>query len=183
MIQIKDKTFTLYLDRLTIEKRVKELAEKITEDFENKNPVIIGVLNGAFMFLSDLSKHLTLAAEISFIKLSSYQGDQSTGIIKQLIGINDNLADRHVLVVEDIVDTGLSMVHLLESLKKTKPRSIQVAALLHKPEALQHNIKVDYIGFEIPNDFVVGYGLDYDGYGRNLPEIYQLNNNLPDKKS
>jgi hypoxanthine phosphoribosyltransferase len=174
MIQIKDKTFILFLDEKTIQKRIAEIGFEISRDFENKNPIIIGVLNGSFMFLSDLAKQINIPAEITFIKISSYSGEKSTGKVKNLIGLEVELEGRNVIIVEDIVDTGLTMLHLINRLKEENPASITLATLLHKPEALKHKVHLDHIGFEIPNKFVVGYGLDYDGFGRNIPEIYQL---------
>jgi hypoxanthine phosphoribosyltransferase len=174
MIKVKDKSFILFLDEKTIQKRITELGFEISRDFESKNPVIVGVLNGSFMFLSDLSKKITVEAEVTFIKISSYSGESSTGKVKNLIGLESKLEGRHVIVVEDIVDTGLSMLHLTQQLHEINPASISLVTLLYKPEALKYNIPLDYVGFEIPNKFVVGYGLDYDGYGRNFPEIYQL---------
>lgn len=174
MIQLKDKTFTLYLDKKTIENRVKEIGKQLSEDYKGKDPIIIGILNGAFMFLSDLAKYIQIPAEISFLKIASYQGETSTGKVKNLLGLEADLKGRHVILVEDIVDTGLSMTHLLSLINEKEPSSVKIATLLHKPEALQHQITIDYLGFEIPNKFVVGYGLDYDGFGRNIPEIYQL---------
>ncbi|WP_040489706.1 hypoxanthine phosphoribosyltransferase [Indibacter alkaliphilus] len=175
MIEIKDKTFIPFLDRKSLDQRINELGTQISKDFENKNPVIIGVLNGAFMFLSDLVKNIDIPTEITFLKISSYKGEKSTGKINQLLGLQTEIIERDVIIVEDIVDTGLSMSYLLELINEQNPKSISIATLLHKPEALTVDIKMDYIGFEIPNKFVVGYGLDYDGFGRNLPEIYQLN--------
>lgn len=174
MIQVKDKTFKRYIDNYAIQKRVMEIGKQISKDYAEKSPVIIGVLNGAYMFLSDLSKSITVPAEVSFIKISSYEGDTSTGTVKNILGLGTNLENRHVLIVEDIVDTGLSMVHLLNQVREKNPASIKTVTLLHKPDALQHQVVLDYVGFEIPNKFVVGYGLDYDGFGRNIPEIYQL---------
>jgi hypoxanthine phosphoribosyltransferase len=174
MIKVKDKSFILFLDEKTIQKRITELGFEISRDFESKNPVIVGVLNGSFMFLSDLSKKITIEAEVTFIKISSYSGESSTGKVKNLIGLDSKLEGRHVIVVEDIVDTGLSMQHLTQQLLEINPASISLVTLLYKPEALKYNIPLDYVGFEIPNKFVVGYGLDYDGFGRNIPEIYQL---------
>ena len=174
MIQVKDKTFKSYITQSAIEKRVMEMGKAITNDYDGKNPVIIGVLNGAYMFLADLSKFIGIPAEVSFIKISSYQGETSTGKVKKMLGLDTDLQDRHVLIVEDIVDTGLSMVHLLGQIYEKNPASVKTVPLLHKPEALQHKVPLDYVGFEIPNKFVVGYGLDYDGYGRNISEIYQL---------
>lgn len=174
MIEIKDKTFVPFLEQDKIQERVIELGKEISKDYAGKQPVILGILNGAFMFLSDLAKQITISSELSFIKISSYAGDSSTGKVSQMIGLETNLTNRHVIVVEDIVDTGLSMKHLAELIKEKNPASLAVATLLHKPEAIKHPIKLDYVGFNISNKFVVGYGLDYDGLGRNLPEIYQL---------
>ena len=174
MIEVKDKIFKPYLGQPTIEKRVKELGREISKDYRGKDPIIIGVLNGAYIFLSDLSKAIDIPAEISFIKISSYEGDSSTGKVKRLIGLDVELENRHVLLVEDIVDTGLSMINLLSQVNEKEPASVKTVTLLYKPDALRHNVALDYIGFQIPNKFVVGYGLDYDGFGRNIPEIYQL---------
>jgi hypoxanthine phosphoribosyltransferase len=174
MVEIKDKTFVPFLERDKIQERVNELGKEISKDYAGKQPVILGILNGAFMFLSDLAKQITISSELSFIKISSYSGESSTGKVSQMIGLETNLINRHVIVVEDIVDTGLSMKHLVELIQEKNPASLAVATLLHKPEAIKHPIKLDYVGFNIPNKFVVGYGLDYDGLGRNLPEIYQL---------
>lgn len=174
MVEIKDKTFVPFLKQDKIQERVNELGKEISKDYAGKQPVILGILNGAFMFLSDLAKQITISSELSFIKISSYSGESSTGKVSQMIGLETNLTNRHVIVVEDIVDTGLSMKHLVELIKEKNPASLAVATLLHKPEAIKHPIKLDYVGFNIPNKFVVGYGLDYDGLGRNLPEIYQL---------
>lgn len=174
MVEIKDKTFIPFLEQDKIQERVNELGKEISKDYARKQPVILGILNGAFMFFSDLAKQITISSELSFIKISSYSGESSTGKVSQMIGLETNLTDRHVIVVEDIVDTGLSMKHLVSMIKEKNPASLAVATLLHKPEAIKHPIKLDYVGFNIPNKFVVGYGLDYDGLGRNLPEIYQL---------
>lgn len=174
MIEIKDKKFIPFIDSAKLETRIKELGSEISRDFNGTQPVIIGVLNGAFMFLSDLSKAISIPAEISFVKISSYQGEHSSGEVKQLFGLEADIENREVIIVEDIVDTGLSMSYLLELIKNKKPKNVYVVTLLHKPEALEKDIKMDYIGFNIPNKFVVGYGLDYDGLGRNLAEIYQL---------
>ncbi|MFD2202388.1 hypoxanthine phosphoribosyltransferase [Shivajiella indica] len=174
MIQIKDKTFIPFLEEKTLQKKIAEIGLKISKDFAEKDPIIIGVLNGAFMFLSDLARQISIPAEITFIKISSYSGEKSTGKVKSLIGLETKLEGRNVIVVEDIVDTGLSMSQLIQQLKENNPASISLATLLYKPEAIQYKLHLDYIGFEIPNKFVVGYGLDYDGFGRNLREIYQL---------
>lgn len=174
MLQVKDKEFELYLSEGELGRRVKELGRIITADYKDRQPLVLGVLNGAFMFLSDLMKEVSVPLELSFIKLASYEGTSSTGNVKEVIGLNHQIKGRHVLVVEDIVDTGLSMTHLQETLAKQMPASVELVSLLLKPAALKVPLEVKYVGFEIPNKFVVGYGLDYDGYGRNLKEIYQL---------
>lgn len=174
MIQIKDKQFVPFIKEPELLQRVSALGRQITEDYRGSSPLLIGIMNGAFMFLSDLAKHIDLPVELSFVKISSYESMASTGTIQPLIGLDTALAGRDVIIVEDIVDTGLSMSYILEMVQKSKPKSLQIATLLLKPEALKKNIEARYIGFEIPNKFVVGYGLDYDGLGRNLKEIYQL---------
>jgi hypoxanthine phosphoribosyltransferase len=174
MISIKDKEFIPYMTANSIHKRVAEIGAEMSKDFKEDCPIFIGVLNGSFMFLSDLAKSISIPIEISFVKISSYSGTSSTGTIKTLLGLDVDIANRTVIIVEDIIDTGLSMQHLVGILQKENPKRIAIATLLLKPEALLHPINVNYIGFEIPNKFVVGYGLDYDGLGRNLPEIYQL---------
>lgn|SRR5690554_5034457 len=174
MIQIKDKQFVPFIKEPELLQRVSALGRQITEDYRGSSPLLIGIMNGAFMFLSDLAKHIDLPVELSFVKISSYESMASTGTVRPLIGLDTALAGRDVIIVEDIVDTGLSMSYILEMVQKSKPKSLQIATLLLKPEALKKNIEARYIGFEIPNKFVVGYGLDYDGLGRNLKEIYQL---------
>jgi len=174
MIQIKDKQFVSFIKEPELLQRVSALGRQITEDYRGSSPLLIGIMNGAFMFLSDLAKHIDLPVELSFVKISSYESMASTGTVRPLIGLDTALAGRDVIIVEDIVDTGLSMSYILEMVQKSKPKSLQIATLLLKPEALKKNIEARYIGFEIPNKFVVGYGLDYDGLGRNLKEIYQL---------
>ncbi|MBW3468778.1 hypoxanthine phosphoribosyltransferase [Arthrospiribacter ruber] len=175
MIEIKNKKFIPFLDSANLKDKIEEMGRKISQDFEGKTPVLVGVLNGAFMFLSDLCKEISIPMEVCFVKISSYQGQHSTGKVRELIGLDVDIEGREIIIVEDIVDTGLSMSHLLKMLKEKNPSGIAIATLLHKPEALQKDIKMDYIGFNIPNKFVVGYGLDYDGVGRNIREIYQLN--------
>lgn len=174
MIQIKDKRFSPYINEAELLQKVSEMAKRITADYQGKSPLMIGVMNGAFMFLSDLCKEIDLPIELSFVKISSYESMSSTGTIEPLIGLDANLYGRDVMIVEDIVDTGLSMSYVLEMVKKNHPRSLEIVTLLLKPEALKKDIRPKYVGFEIPNKFVVGYGLDYDGLGRNLKEIYQL---------
>lgn len=173
MIDIKGQQFITFIKAEEIDKRLKVIGEQISLDFQNDAPVIIGVLNGAFMFLSDLVRYLSIPVEISFVKVASYAGTQSTGEVTDLIGLESNIDGRKVIIVEDIIDTGLSMNHLLKAIKNKNPKSIAIATLLYKPDALKYPIDIDYIGFKIENKFVVGYGLDYDGLGRNLPSIYQ----------
>lgn len=173
-IKIKDKEFAVSIKRDEIEREVIRVANEINRDFEGKNPLFISVLNGAFMFTSDLMKHITIPCEISFVKLASYQGVASTGTIKEVIGINEDIADRTVVIIEDIVDTGFTMQRLLETLGTRHPKEIHIASLLLKPDKLQVELDVKYVAMRIPNDFIVGYGLDYDGYGRNYPDIYTI---------
>ncbi|GGZ23330.1 hypoxanthine phosphoribosyltransferase [Echinicola pacifica] len=174
MLKVRDKEFKLYLSAEELKDRVNQIGAQLSQDYAGKEPVVLGVLNGAFMFLSDLMKAVDTPLEMSFIKISSYESMSSTGKVKEVLGLTGSLAGRHVLVVEDIVDTGLSMAYLINELKAQAPSSVEVVSLLLKPEALTAAVSVKYVGFEIPNKFVVGYGLDYDGYGRNLKEIYQL---------
>jgi len=146
----------------------------MNQHLADKNPIFLGILNGAFMFASDLFKHITIPCQITFLKLASYDGTRTTGTVKQLIGINQELKDRTVVVLEDIVDTGITLDTIIRQLNGYEPKEVLIATMLHKPEALQKDITLDYVGFEIPNEFVLGYGLDYNGYARNLPEIYTL---------
>ncbi len=173
-IQVLDKNFKPYISAEEIQRRVKAVAEKMNEQFANEKPIFLAILNGSFMFAADLMKHINIPAEISFVKLASYQGTQSTGQVKTLVGLDINIKDRTVIIVEDIVDTGKTLSEFLPVLKGFQPKQILISTLLFKPAALKHDLKVDYNCFEVPNDFLVGYGLDYDGYGRNLPSIYQL---------
>ncbi|MCH7397599.1 hypoxanthine phosphoribosyltransferase [Belliella sp. DSM 107340] len=173
-VKLKDKEFVPFISAESIDQRLKILGAQISKDFKNDNPILLGVLNGSFMFLSDLAKYIDIPSEFTFVKLSSYSGENSTGKVKSLIGLDSDLKGRKVIVVEDIVDSGLSMSHLLEILQTKEPLDISIVSLLFKPEALKFPVEIDYVGFEIANKFVVGYGLDYDGLGRNLPSIYQL---------
>jgi len=175
-IQIKDKLFTLSIPESEILNAVKSVANQINADLEGSNPLFICVLNGAFMFASDLMKEVSFPCEITFIKLSSYEGIYTSGRVKEIIGLNESVVGRTVVVVEDIVDTGITMERILESLAAKGAKQIHVATFLQKPDALQRDIKIDYIAMKIPNDFIVGYGLDYDGYGRNLKDIYTVVN-------
>lgn len=171
---IKDKTFTVSIPSAKIKHRVSEIAASINNDYKGKTPIILGVLNGAVLFVSDIFQQLDIECELSFIRVSSYQGIESTGKVSNVIGLKENITGRHVLVVEDIVDTGVTIKHLFEELQQLNPASLKLATALFKPAALKHPLKPDYTGFEVATDFLVGYGLDYDGLGRNLKDIYVL---------
>jgi len=173
-LRVHDKTFKPYLSAESIREKVDELASRLSRDYAGKNPVFIAILNGAFIFAADLFKAIDFDAEISFIKLASYKGTKSTGQVITAIGMDIELFNRHVVILEDIVDTVKTLHQFLPQLWHQHPASLRVVALLHKPEAMVFPLKVDYAGFEIPNKFVVGYGLDYNGLGRNHPAIYQL---------
>ena len=155
-------------------KHVKVVADRINKDMEGKNPLFLAVLNGSFIFAADLMRMITIPCEISFVKLASYQGTMSTGKIKEVIGINEDISGRDIIIVEDIVESGLTMKRMMESLGTRNPASIHICTLLLKPEKLTVDLDVEYVAMEIPNDFIVGYGLDYDQQGRNLREIYTL---------
>lgn len=172
-IKIRDKEFRKMIAAEDIQQRVKSIAANINEDYKDKIPLFIGVLNGAFIFMADLFKHITIPCELSFTRLSSYTGTTG-GAMKKLIGISEDIKQRHLIIVEDIVDTGDTVKYIFDELKKHDTASVKLAAMLFKPAALRHDIKPDYTGFEIPPAFVVGYGLDYDGMGRNLNDIYVL---------
>lgn len=174
VIQVNGKHFQPYLTAVEINEQIKRLANEINKDFSGKRPLFIAILNGSFMFASDLFKELTIDAEICFIKLASYKGTRSTGHVITSIGLDESLKDRHVIIIEDIVDTGKTLHEFLPQLKDQQPASLKIASLLHKPDALVHPVKIDYLGFSVPNKFLLGYGLDFDGLGRNLKEIYQL---------
>lgn len=175
IVHLKDKSFDTFIDAEAIENRIKELGIQISKDYQGKFPLCLGVLNGCFVFAADLMREFSIDAAISFVKYSSYQNMESSGDIKKLIGLReDELKGRDIIIIEDIVDTGLTMASLLENLAKMSINSVAVATLLLKPDALQTKLDIKYVGFEIENRFVVGYGLDYDGLGRNLKDIYQL---------
>lgn len=174
MVQIKDKKFKTFIPEATIQERMKAVAEKINKDMAGKNPLFLAVLNGSFVFAADLMRYITIPSEISFVKLASYQGTQSTGAVKEVIGINEDLEGRTVIIVEDIVDTGNTMKRMLETLGTRKPESLHICTLLLKPGKLKVNLNIEYVAMEIPNDFIVGYGLDYDQQGRNLRDIYTV---------
>jgi len=172
--QILDKSFKPYLTQSNLEEAIERIANQINQDYSDKNPLFIAILNGSFIFASDLFKKINIPAEISFIKLASYQGTKSTGNVITAIGLETDLYDRNVIVLEDIIDTGKTLSAFLPQLEHQQPKSLKVCALLHKKEATQYPVTIDYLGFEIPNLFVVGYGLDYNGYGRNLDQIMQI---------
>ena len=174
MKQIKDKFFVPFIGKEALQNRIQALAQEINNDYAGKNPLLIGVLNGSFMFIGDLFKYLTIECEVSFIRVSSYQSTHTTGKVKQILGLKESIENRHVIIVEDIVDTGLTMQEILGYMAARKPESLKVMTLLFKPSALRTDIKLAYVGFEIENRFVVGYGLDYMEAGRNLEEIYVL---------
>jgi hypoxanthine phosphoribosyltransferase len=173
-VKVHDKPFEIYLSEAVIQQRIRELAEQLNKDYAGKKPLFIAILNGSFMFASDLFKHITIDAEICFIKLASYKGMKSSGNVVTAIGLDDDLHGKHVVIIEDIIDTGKTLHNFLPKLVHQQPASLKIVALLHKPEATQFELAIDYTGFSIPNKFVVGYGLDFDGLGRNLKEIYQL---------
>ncbi len=173
-IQIADKEFEILLENENINKRTRLIGIQLNVDYQDKCPVIIGVLNGSFLFMADLIKELTISCEVAFIKVSSYKGTESSGEVKELFGLPADLHNRDVILIEDIVDTGLTLKHILEKVNLQQPASVRVCSLLFKPAALQFPIKeLEYVGFEIPNEFVVGYGLDYNGLGRNLIDVYR----------
>ena len=174
LIRVHDKDFETYLSEESIQQRVESLAAAINKDYQGKKPLFIAILNGSFMFAADLFKHLSIEAELCFIKLASYKGMKSSGKVVTSIGLEEDLFGKDVIIVEDIVDTGKTLHKFLPKLMHQQPRSLKIVALLHKSEATEYPLTLDYVGFDIPNKFVVGYGLDYDGLGRNLKEIYQV---------
>lgn len=173
-MQIRDLEFTKFIGKMKVQAQVKLLAEQINADYRDKAPVFLPILNGSFMFASDLMKHIDIPNQISFVKVSSYSGAASTGQLKTLIGLELSLFNQDVIIVEDIIDTGLTLQKIINELKALGTRSVEVVALLRKQPAREKNIAAKYVGFDIDNEFVLGYGLDYDGHGRNLTDIYQL---------
>ena len=173
-ITVLDREFSIYITEDEIQSRITALAEKINDDLKGREVLFFGILNGAFLFAADLFRQINLHAQISFIKLASYEGTSSSGKIKELIGWNEDIAGKTVVVLEDIIDTGHTMERIIGELTLRKAKEVKICTLLFKPEAYTKDIPLEYVGFEIPNDFVVGYGLDYDGYARNLPAIYTL---------
>jgi hypoxanthine phosphoribosyltransferase len=174
VIKVHDKQFEVYLSENEILEKVKGMAAQISKDYAGKRPLFISILNGSFMFAADLFKYLSIESEICFIKLASYKGMKSSGKVLTTIGLEEDIFGKDVIIVEDIVDTGKTLYKFLPKLEHQQPKSLKIATLLHKPDATEYSLKLDYVGFVIPNKFVVGYGLDYDGLGRNFKEIYQL---------
>ena len=173
-VKLKDKVFEISISEAEILQRIKVVAEKISKDMESKNPLLLAVLNGSFIFAADLMRMLTIPCEISFVKLASYQGTTSTGVIKEVFGINEDISGRTVIIVEDIVESGLTIKRMIETLGTRNPESIHICTLLLKPERLTVPLNIEYVAMEIPNDFIVGYGLDYNQQGRNLRDIYTV---------
>jgi hypoxanthine phosphoribosyltransferase len=174
IIKVHDKCFEPYLSGEEITDKVKQLAEQINRDYEGRQPLFISILNGSFMFSADLFKYLTIEAEICFIKLASYKGTKSSGQVITAIGLDTDITGRNIIILEDIIDTGKTLNQFLPQVYNQQPASLKIAVLLHKPEATIYPVKIDYICFSIPNKFVLGYGLDYDGLGRNLAQLYRL---------
>ena len=174
IVKLHDKTFAKSITNEEICNEIKRVAAEINRDYEGKRPVLLGVLNGCFMFAAELLKNLEIECEISFVKLSSYQGTNSTGVVREVLGLTETIAGRDVIIIEDIVDTGYTMQNMLETLGTREPASVQIASLFVKPARLKVPVDVKYSVFTIPDRFIVGFGLDYDGLGRNLPDIYDV---------
>ena len=173
-IKIKDKEFVPMISEAEIKERVRAVAQQISKDMEGKNPLLLAVLNGSFVFAADLMREITIPCEISFVKLASYQGTTSTGKVKEVIGINEDLSGRTIIIVEDIVESGLTMKRMIESIGTRNPESVNICTLLLKPDRLKTDLDIRYVAFSIPNDFILGYGLDYDQQARGLKDIYVL---------
>jgi len=174
-ISIIDKEFELFIPYEKIRSVIEKITDQMNEDLEGKNPLFLCILNGSFMFAAEVFKRITLLdAEISFVKLASYEGTSTSGVVKELIGLNESLEGRTIVVLEDIVDTGITIEKVIAQIEAHKPAEVQVATLLLKPDALQRDVKLNYVGLEIPNEFIVGYGLDYNGRGRNLIDIFKV---------
>ncbi len=173
-VQLHDKEFTKYIDNSDLQKAVAEVGQKMNEDLGDKNPLFLVVLNGAFMFAADVLRTFKYDCDISFIKLSSYVGTKTTHTVREVIGLDTNVKDRTVVLVEDIIDTGITMDHIIQQMKAMEARDVKTATMLFKPDAIEKDFPIDYVGMSIPNGFIVGYGLDYDGKGRNLADIYRI---------
>jgi hypoxanthine phosphoribosyltransferase len=177
-LKVHDKYFVPYIPEAELMQRIQDMAKQIDEEYKDKKPLFIAILNGSFMFAADMFKHISIESEICFIKLASYKGTKSSGQVVTAIGLDTDIVGRHVIILEDIIDTGKTMSEFLPQLYNQQPASLKIAALLHKPEATTYPININYLGFSVPNKFLLGYGLDYDGLGRNIREIYQLTDNL-----
>ena len=173
-VKVFDKNFKIFISNEEIENRIKDLAVEISEDLKGTKPLFLGILNGSFMFAGELFKNLDIDCEISFLKLASYQGTSSSGKVKRLIGLNEDIKGRTIVILEDIIDTGITIDHIIKQLKGYEPKAIIITTLLYKPDAYNNLYNIDYHAFEIPNDFIIGYGLDYNGLGRNLKHIYKI---------
>lgn len=173
-VQVKDKQFELFIPESKLLAEIERVAAEINRDFQKKDPLFLIVLNGSFMFASDLMKNIQIPVEVSFVKLSSYAGTETTEQVKELIGLNEDISGRDIVIVEDIVDTGLTMKDMIALVESGNPASISICTMLYKPNKIKVNLNIKYVAMEIPDDFIVGYGLDYDGYGRNLREIYKI---------
>jgi len=173
-VTIFDKKFKPFIAAKQIDEAITRMAIEINKDYAGETPVFMAILNGSFMFASDLLKKINIPCSITFTKLSSYQGTQSTEKVQTLIGINEDIEGKKIIIIEDIIDTGITLSNFTEVLKAHKPADIKIATLLFKPDAFKKDFKIDYVGLRIPNDFIVGYGLDYNGFGRNLPDIYKI---------
>jgi hypoxanthine phosphoribosyltransferase len=173
-MHIHDKRFDIFISSEKIKVRIRELAAQINSDYKTKNPLFLSILNGAFIFTADIFREINIPAEVSFIKLKSYRKMESSGKVKELLGLEHNIFGRNIIIVEDIVDTGNTLNHILREFEQLGTKSIEILTLLHKPEATKNPVSLKYVGFEIPDKFVVGYGLDYDGYGRNLADLYKI---------
>ena len=173
-VRVKDKEFETFIPASQIEVVVQQLADRINADFTDKNPLFLAILNGSFVFAADLLRKISIPCNISFVKFASYSGIKTTEHVKELIGLNEDIQGRHIILIEDIVDTGNTMEMILSDLAKMHPADVKIACFCHKPDAFRKSFRIDYIGMNIPNEFIVGYGLDYDGYGRNLADIYKI---------
>ncbi len=178
IISLLDKKFQLCINRAQVRNSVEHVADRINSDYQGKEILFIAILNGSFMFAAELVRKIKPLCRISFVKVASYQGDTTEGIVKELIGLKEDLNGKHVILIEDIVDTGFTLANIMEQIKSTyKPASVAVASLLFKPQSYRKSIAIDYVGIEIPNNFVIGWGLDYNGYGRNFEDIYAIMEN------
>ena len=181
-VRLHDKSFEIFISKNQIQERVQSLSNDINRDYQDKMPIILCILNGSFIFTADLIRHFTFPLTVEFVRYSSYEGTHSSGKITKMLGVKSDIENKDILIVEDIIDTGFTLSNAILELKKKNPLSVKVASLLLKPDALNHDVPCDYIGFEIPNEFVVGYGLDYNELGRDLPEIYKLKEQIDEQR-